>query len=235
MFFKKKLYSLIDGGVFDGAVDNHSHILYGLDDGVRNVEKSLAILEYMESLGYSKVWFTPHTMEDVPNTTEGLKKRFEEFKAVYKGGLELRLASEYMLDSPFVDRLRRRDLLLHDDDLVLVETSTWSAPFEFWDILQEMMMMGYRPLIAHPERYHYMGMNDYERLHTMGCLLQLNVPSVLGFYGRTEKLKAEALLDKGWYFMAGTDTHRFHVQQHWFNDKVLTLKVLKQMDELMKV
>lgn len=234
-FFKKKRSSLLDAGLLEGATDNHSHILYGVDDGVGTVEESLAILEYMEQQGFRKVWLTPHTMEDVPNTTEGLKARFAELQAVYKGGLELELASEYMLDSPFVERLRAGDLLLHGDDLVLVETSTWSAPFEFWDILQEMMAAGYRPLVAHPERYRYMTMKDYERLHTMGCRLQLNIPSVVGFYGERVKLRAEALLDKGWYSMAGTDTHRFRIQKHWFSNPVLSDKVLGQLRPLFEV
>lgn len=232
MLFRKKRSSLIEGGILDGAVDNHSHILYGVDDGVRTLEESLTILQYMEEQGFRKVWLTPHTMEDVPNTTEGLKARFEELKVAYKGGLELDLASEYMMDPPFVERMRRGDLLFHDEDMVLVETSTWSAPYEFWDILEEMMSSGYRPVVAHPERYRYMEMKDYERLHKMGCRLQLNIPSIVGFYGSREKAKAEALLGKGWYDMAGTDTHRFRIQKHWLNEPVITDKVMAQLTAL---
>ena len=79
--------SLGESGLLQGAVDNHSHILYGLDDGVKTQEDSLAILRYMEEQGIREVWFTPHIMEDVPNTTEGIRARFEELKAVYEGGL----------------------------------------------------------------------------------------------------------------------------------------------------
>ena len=78
--------SILDSGLLKGAVDNHSHILYGLDDGVKTQEESLSILRWLEEQGVSEVWFTPHVMEDVPNTTETIRSRFGELKAVYTGG-----------------------------------------------------------------------------------------------------------------------------------------------------
>ena len=86
--------SILDSGLLKGAVDQHSHILYGLDDGVKTQDVSLDILRYLEEQGVSEVWFTPHVMEDVPNTTEGIRTRFEELKAVYEGGLKLHVAAE---------------------------------------------------------------------------------------------------------------------------------------------
>ena len=84
--------SILASGLLRGAVDQHSHILYGLDDGVKMQEDSLAILGWLEEQGVSEVWFTPHIMEDVPNTTEEIRARFDELKAVYTGGLTLNLA-----------------------------------------------------------------------------------------------------------------------------------------------
>ena len=122
-------------------------------------------------------------MEDVPNTTEGIRARFEELKAVYAGGLQLHLAAEYMMDTLFEDRLARRDLLEHGEEVVLVETSAIAPPINLWVVLEKMLKSGYRPLIAHPERYRYMDRDDYRELHNMGCMLQLNLPSIVGFYG----------------------------------------------------
>ena len=85
--------SILASGLLQGAVDQHSHILYGLDDGVKTQEDSLAILGWLEEQGVSEVWFTPHIMEDVPNTTEEIRARFDELKAVYDGGLTLNLAA----------------------------------------------------------------------------------------------------------------------------------------------
>ena len=165
----KKRQSILESGLLGGAVDNHSHILYGLDDGVKTQEDSLAILQFLEEQGLSEVWFTPHIMEDVPNTTEGIRARFEELKAVYTGGLKFHLAAEYMIDTLFEKRLSENDLLMHGEDVVLVETSSVAPPYNLWDVLETMCKSGYRPLIAHPERYHYMDKSDYRRLRDNGA------------------------------------------------------------------
>lgn len=231
--FLKPKKTLADCGIFRGATDNHSHILWGLDDGVKTQEDTLAILGFYENLGLKTLWLTPHTMEDVPNTTEGLKARFEELKSIYEGPIELRLASEYMIDTLFEQRLEERDLLTHGRDTVLVETSTWAPPIDLWDILERMMSCGYRPLVAHPERYRYMSKKDYERLKDMGTVLQLNLPSILGAYGEEARVKAQMLLDKGFYTMVGSDCHRFHAIQKQYTDIKLKESTLAQLNELM--
>ena len=206
--FRRK-HSLSSSGVLKGFTDCHSHILFGVDDGIKTLEESLKVLEFEESLGITDLWCTPHIMEDVPNTTEGLKTRFEELKSAYKGGVRLHLAAEYMLDTLFEERFRSGDLLTMDDNTVLIETSTWNPPPALYDTLRELQKAGYRPLFAHPERYRYLNEPSYERLHKMGLHFQLNLASLVGYYGETAQKKALWLLEKGWYSEAGTDCHRF--------------------------
>ena len=225
--------SILESGLLKNAVDQHSHILYGLDDGVKTLEDSLAILRFLEEQGVSEVWFTPHVMEDVPNTTEGIRARFEELRAVYAGGLQLHLAAEYMIDTLFEVRLARRDLLEHGEDVVLVETSAIAPPINLWSVLDQMLKSGYRPLIAHPERYRYMGRDDYQELRNMGCILQLNLPSIVGFYGETVRQRAEYLLDKGWYRMVGSDCHRFKAIQTQYSAKELKKDTVAKLSVLM--
>lgn len=225
--------SILDSGLLKGAVDQHSHILYGLDDGVKKQEVSLEILRYLEEQGVSEVWFTPHVMEDVPNTTEGIRARFEELKAVYDGGLKLHVAAEYMIDTLFEERLERRDLLEHGDEVVLVETSAIAPPMNLWTVLERMLKSGYRPLIAHPERYRYMDPEDYRELHNMGCLLQMNLPSIIGFYGETARQRALYLLDKGWYRMVGSDCHRFKAIKAQYTAKELKKDTIAKLSALM--
>ena len=225
--------SILESGLLKGAVDHHSHILYGLDDGVKTQEDSLAILRFLEEQGVSEVWFTPHVMEDVPNTTEGIRARFEDLRAVYSGGMQLHLAAEYMIDTLFEDRLTRRDLLEHGEDVVLVETSAIAPPINLWDVLEQMLKSGYRPLIAHPERYRYMDKADYKRLHDMGCVLQMNLPSILGFYGESARERALDLLDKGWYSMVGSDCHRFRAIQAQYAARELKKDTLRKLAPLM--
>ena len=225
--------SILESGLLKNAVDQHSHILYGLDDGVKTLEDSLAILRFLEEQGVSEVWFTPHVMEDVPNTTEGIRARFEELRAFYAGGLQLHLAAEYMIDTLFEVRLARRDLLEHGEDVVLVETSAIAPPINLWSVLDQMLKSGYRPLIAHPERYRYMGRDDYQELRNMGCILQLNLPSIVGFYGETVRQRAEYLLDKGWYRMVGSDCHRFKAIQTQYSAKELKKDTVAKLSVLM--
>lgn len=230
--FSKRL-SILDSGLLKGAVDQHSHILYGLDDGVKTQEDSLAILRFLEDQGVSEVWFTPHVMEDVPNTTEGIRSRFEELKSVYRGGLRFRLAAEYMIDTLFEERLAQKDLLTHGNDAVLVETSSVAPPINLWEILDSMRKAGYRPLIAHPERYRYMDRDDYKRLHDMGCLLQMNLPSIVGFYGDSAWERALYLLGKGWYKMVGSDCHRFRAIQAQYAARELKKETIRRLAPLM--
>lgn len=233
--FAKK-YSISENRLLEGATDHHSHILYGVDDGVSRPEESLAILSILEEEGLRSLWLTPHTMEDVPNTTAGLKERFEELKAMYHGPIELHLASEYMMDEMFERHLAEKDFLFHKEEgSILMETSTWSGPYNFWDIIDRTMRSGFRPVLAHPERYDYMMENDYSRLHIMGVRFQLNYPSLLGYYGDRVKAKAEAMLKRGWYDMAGSDCHRHRSISRLLDERVLKKEVAEALKSLLSV
>lgn len=225
--------SILEAGLLKGCVDNHSHILYGLDDGVKTLEDSLAILAFLEEQGVSELWCTPHVMEDVPNTTEGIRARFGELAAAYTGGLRIHLAAEYMIDTLFEERLARKDLLYHGEDTVLVETSAVAAPINLWEVLEAMVKAGIRPLVAHPERYRYMEKADYRRLHEMGCLLQMNLPSIVGFYGESARERALDLLDKGWYAMTGSDCHRYRALCAQYEARELKKDTIGKLARLM--
>lgn len=196
-----------------GFTDWHSHILPGVDDGVRTMEESLAVLRRYEDLGVEDVWLTPHIMEDIPNTVTHLRKRFAELRTAYSGRVRLHLAAENMIDALFDERLSAGDLLPlgGGGDHLLVETSYFSPPVGLDGILKRIESKGYYPVLAHPERYVYMDEADYERLRGMGVRFQLNLPSLAGLYGPEVKDKAERLLEGGYYQLIGTDTHRLQV------------------------
>ena len=230
--FLKKKYSLAEG-VLSGAADSHSHILFGVDDGIATLEDSLAVLALEESIGIKEVWCTPHVMDDLTNTTESLKERFQQLQQAYKGPIKLHLAAEYMLDSEFERRLAKGDLLTIGDSYVLVETSMNVPPFNLGEIIQKIMAKGYRPLLAHPERYRYLQMKDYEQLDSIGVHFQLNLPSLVGYYGETAQKKAKALLKNGWYKKIGSDCHRLSSLQEQLNREVLTSDINEQLRQLL--
>lgn len=206
--FQKK-QTLAESGIFQGMTDYHSHLLPGVDDGVQTPEESLEILRLYEELGIREVWFTPHIMEDIPNTTAGLRSRFEQFQKLYTGNIRLHLAAEYMLDNLFKERQAHRDLLPLgvEGNHLLVETSYFNPPVDLYTMLEKIKLAGYFPVLAHPERYVYMEETDYRRLKELGVRFQLNLPSLVGGYGHWVKKKAEWLRMQSMITLYGTDIH----------------------------
>ncbi len=206
--FQRK-QTLAESGILRGMTDYHSHLLPGVDDGVQTADESLEILRLYEQLGIREVWFTPHIMEDIPNTTAGLRSRFEQFKKCYTGNLRLHLAAEYMLDNLFKERLAHRDLLPigEEGNHLLVETSYFNPPMDLYGMMEKIKSAGFIPVLAHPERYAYMGEKDYHRLKRSGVMFQSNLPSLVGGYGNPVKKKVEELYSKAMINLYGTDTH----------------------------
>lgn len=225
-------FSLQDSGFLNGSTDRHSHVLYGVDDGVKTAEESLAVLTFMESVGVRELWCTPHIMEDVPNTTESLQSRFEELCSIYEGPVRLRLAAEYMMDTLFEERLRSRDLLTMEDDLLLMETSTLAPPYDFKGIFAEVMSSGYRPLFAHPERCRFLEVGDMEELAAMGVKFQMNIASLTGYYGPSAKEKSKELLKKGLYHAYGSDCHRLSTIKQQYSRREFDKSTIQKMQNI---
>ena len=231
-FFNSKI-SLRDSGILKGACDSHSHILFGVDDGIQTLDESLAAIAAEESLGVTELWCTPHIMEDIPNTTDFLRQRFSELKAAYSGNVSLNLAAEYMLDTIFEERLSEKDILVMKDNVVLVETSTWTPPFDMLNQLRELQKNGYIPLLAHPERYRYMDKEDYEELVRMGVKLQLNLPSIAGYYGKTAHEKASWMLSKEMYSAVGTDCHRVKALGEPYSRELISKDDIRNLEKIL--
>lgn len=196
-------------GLLDKKSDVHSHILFGVDDGVQKLEESLEILKQLEQLGFTTLWATPHIMEEIPNETKFLQERFLQLKEAYKGNIQLNLAAEYMIDNLLYKRLLENDILAHGElkNQLLVETSYFNPSLNLEEIIQLIFSKGYYPLLAHPERYVYMSEKDYLNLKSKGVRFQLNLLSLEGIYGKAAQKKAEWLLSKNFYDEVGTDIH----------------------------
>lgn len=199
----------LTGYFTEGFVDWHSHILPGVDDGVQTLEESLAILREYERCHVRSVWLTPHVMEEIPNTTSFLRECFARLQTAYTGSIQLHLGSENMLDTLFETRFEAGDLLPVGEhrDRLLVETSYFRPPMNLYDMLERIRSGGYYPVLAHPERYVYMEKTDYRRLKEKGVEFQLNIPSLLGRYGKQVQSAAEWLDRNGFYDYRGTDIH----------------------------
>ena len=207
--------TLANSGFFRDWTDWHSHILPGVDDGIRTMDDALEVLSIYANIGIREVWLTPHIMEDVPNTPEELRNRFAELQASYRGPVRLHLAAEHMLDNLFEERLTAGEVLPLGErgDTLLVETSYYNPPMDMDGQLRRIAKGGFRPLLAHPERYVYMDMKDYRRLRESGVEFQLNLLSLTGHYGPEARKKALILLKEGFYSRIGSDLHRLHAFQ----------------------
>ena len=222
VFLLRRRYSLGECGYFKGFTDWHCHIIPGVDDGLQSERDLNTVLRAYERLNVKEVWMTPHIMEDTPNETLTLKKHFTLIDFGYEGSLTLRLGAENMMDHTLHDRLQQNDLLPIGESGLLVETSYFTPPILFHETLERIVDMGYTPVLAHPERYVYMGEADYGQLKDEGVYLQLNLPSLGGYYGKLAQKKAEELLRLGWYDLAGTDLHTVEMLS-----KLTSLKVSK--------
>ena len=163
---------------------------------------------------------------------EHLQERFEEYKKHYKGSVEIRLAAEYMMNKEFPAKFQEKKLLTYADGVhVLVETSYFAPPAEMDDILYSLAVNGYKPILAHPERYRYMTREDYRNLKSRGYEFQLNFLALTGYYGDDVFERASDLLDAGMYDFTGSDFHRlstfYHLMPHIKMNSKRTDKLLK--------
>ncbi|MDR0538243.1 MAG: hypothetical protein LBH04_09450 [Tannerellaceae bacterium] len=212
--------------------DIHSHLLPGVDDGIRTMEDSVAALEYLHEIGVKRICLTPHIMEDLPNNTpENLQARFQELKATASVRPELNLAAEYMLDAAFKEKLND-ELLTMPEKHVLVETSASTPPPGLADILYDLALSGYIPVIAHPERYNYMQPKEYGKMKEKEYKLQLNLFSLTGYYGLMPQKKAVDLLKNGLYDFVGTDIHQLKVFQRALENLSLSSSQMQEIERL---
>jgi len=238
LFFKKKEIPLTE--LFsEGFVDIHSHLLPGIDDGAKDLENSLALITKMVSYGIKNFITTPHVLGDVyPNSSETIQKKLEEVRAALKqNGLtdvSINAAAEYMMDEQFSVRLEKDDILTLKDNFILVEMSYFSAPLNLYEILFEIQLKGYKPVLAHPERYNFyhQDFNNYYKLKKSGCLFQLNLLSLTPHYGKGVQKISQQLLKENMYDFVGTDTH--HQQHLELLKKVGTKKIKQQIEHLLE-
>lgn len=223
-----------ESGLFEGFTDWHSHVLPGVDDGIHTLEESLAVLDEYGRRGVKRLWLTPHIMEEVPNSTQFLRARFDDLRKEYDGPVELRLASENMLDSLFEERIKNADILPlgENGDHLLVETSYVNPPLGMEQMIQQVLAEGLTPVLAHPERYRYMDQDDYRRWKSRGVLFQVNMVSLLGGYGETARGKAEWLLDEGLVDLTGSDLHRHAVLMRLLEKRPKSAQALDRLVQI---
>lgn len=201
-------------------VDVHSHLLPGLDDGVKTFEESEAIILEFQRLEYTKLITTPHVMSDFfRNSNETILEKLAETNAYLKQkgiAVTLEAAAEYYLDETLMSRVEHNEpLLTFGKNYLLFETNFMTEPLNLKEFIFLATTKGYKLVLAHPERYIYL-QNNFEKAEDLagrGVLFQLNVSSLLGYYSKGAQQTAQKLIDKGYVQLLGSDCHNLqHVQ-----------------------
>ncbi len=212
-FFKKK-ESISESSYFPLEKDIHSHILPGIDDGSPDVKTSIQLIKGLMAMGVKRSIATPHVIGDMyRNTPQTINKALTELQtalAKQKINFEVSAAAEYMLDSYFFELLNGPEKLLTvKDNIILTEFSYASMPDDPGKLSFAIIMAGYTPILAHPERYpYYYGNNKmYHHLADLGFQLQVNLLSLTGYYGKDAAKVSQYIIKNDLASYIGTDLH----------------------------
>jgi protein-tyrosine phosphatase len=218
--------------------DIHSHLLPGLDDGVRTLEESAEVIRFFQEAGYQKLITTPHIMQDyyrnspkIISTALTDLKRYLDQQGIR---IEMEAAAEYYLDEELLKKLESGEKLMSfGQGYLLFETNMMTEPLPLTEFIFKITTLGYKPVLAHPERYAYMTMERAEDLRNRGVLFQINIPSIAGHYSKPIQKMANKLIDQGWIEFLGSDCHQAlharllsQVQENKYYQKALALPLL---------
>lgn len=196
------------------STDIHCHVIPGIDDGSPDVATSVELVERMQGWGIKRIIASPHVTQDsFENTPETVAPAFAALKKELEAkGCDVQLShsAEYRMDEFFMAQLQENNIVPMPNGYLLVENSFIQEPWNLDRLLFDLKVRGYKPVLAHPERYYYYYGNKrvrYDEIHATGTLFQINLLSLAGYYGKDEKTVAEHLIEKGYVDFIGTDLH----------------------------
>ena len=195
--------------------DIHSHLLFGIDDGCKDINESISLLKEAEKQGVTELMITPHYIEESKYNcnNEEKQKLFDQLVEKTKEeniNIKLYLGNEVFINDNFLKLLKKKEIkTLNNSKYVLLEFPFGNMLYNTKDIIYELVVAGYVPILAHPERYrifqrHPDHIEEYLR---MGVLLQGNYKSLFGKYGREAKKTLIYFLKKHQITFLGSDCH----------------------------
>lgn len=198
-------------------IDLHTHILPNVDDGASSLKMALEMIEEEIKNDVDEIILTPHYFKNEFNCTdfEIIKNKFDELKKECSSyNIKLRLGAEiYFSNEVFNDLKTHNSITLGDTNYVLIEFSLFQEYFDIVSIVDELVYSGYRPIIAHPERYSYLSISDIKKIIDIGGYIQINTSSILGDFGVEIKKKAESLLKNKLVNFVASDCHNMNVRK----------------------
>ena len=194
--------------------DIHCHLLPYVDDGAQDRDESMELLKMQYQQGVRIICFTPHFRKGMFETSdEKIIRQYEllheQAYRIFKGKLKLCLSREYYCDAEFIKHLENDEVIpLGHGGYLLTEFSRRYTKQQFFEYVQMVLKHGYRPLIAHVERYPEMqDVNSIKRLIKMGARIQINAGSILGREGMKQAIWTRKLLKEGLVHIVASDGH----------------------------
>jgi len=168
----------------------------------------------MQGWGITRIIASPHVTQDsfenTPETLEAPYKSLLQELTSRGNDITVTHSAEYRIDENFLSLVESGTLMPLPDDYLLVENSFIQEPWNLEQILFDIKVKGYHPILAHPERYRYYAESNRQRyaaIHNSGTQFQINLLSLAGYYGKTEKATAEWLIENRMADFIGTDLH----------------------------
>lgn len=196
--------------------DIHSHILFDVDDGSRNLDESIELLKKMKEVGFTNVILTPHYIEGSEYCCINPEKR-EKINIIKKEleknniNINIYLGNEIFINNNIIELIKKDYIYtLNNSRYILIELPFHNQIVNVEDIIYELKIRGLIPIIAHPERYSYFqeNYNEVDRLREEGFLFQGNYASVLGYYGKESQKLFKYMLKNKYIDYLGTDIHQ---------------------------
>jgi protein-tyrosine phosphatase len=221
------------------TADVHSHLLPGIDDGVKTLEEAEQVILKLKSLGFTRLITSPHVHELYRNSTETIQQKLSLLQDhLQQKNIDITISAiaEYNLDEWLMQQVENKTkLLTFSQNHLLFETNFFSEPLTLNDFIFKITTLGYKPVMAHPERYMYLLSNKerIEDLLSRGVLLQVNTMSLAGLYGPEVEKLARFLIDQKFVHMLGSDCHNLQhaevlkrAQKTKYYTKALSLPLL---------
>lgn len=208
--FKKKEEEMLP---LPFETDIHCHIIPGVDDGSKDMGTSLELIGKMHEWGIRRIIATPHrTDETFENTPDIIDPIYSDLKDQLRQNniqIDLDYSFEYRMDEGFIRLKDARMLRPLKDNYILVENSFIQPLWNLDELIFDLKLKGFKPILAHPERYSYYHTNkkSYEHLHDSECLFQVNILSMAGCYGKGIQDLTLWMLEKGYIDFMATDLH----------------------------
>ena len=195
-------------------IDLHSHILYGIDDGSKDLETSLKILNNAYTRGVTDIVVTPHYIKDSKYQANNIKKEelLNNIKEELKKrdiNINLYLGNEVYICEGIPSLLKEEISTINNSNYLLMELPLTRKSILTEEVLDELLDNDIIPIIAHPERYlsYYKDYDYFYKLKEYGCYFQSNIGSIYGEYGRKPKKMLKELLKRDIIDFFGSDIH----------------------------